>query len=305
MDLPGIFMGKFLFFIALAFSPCNFTSLLKILLQLLLLLTLFSCNTFNTSTSEKEAETGPINELQLFPSKYLDNDISYQVVLPESFNARKDSLNLLVLLDGDDYLGLAKDVTSLFETGGKIMPTLIISLPSTMESRWAHYTPTNDTVTVEEGYKELYARTGRFPEFADFVGMELIPFVKQKYNIDFKKKTIFGHSLGGLGVLSFAVLRPEIFDNYIAASPSTMFDSHYIFRTLEKKSPLDFKSMFLTAAINDGQGYRANVEWLKDYLDEHKEEDQAVEMRIYEQENHTTSGLRSLIDGLNFVAEQW
>ncbi|MGI0105277.1 alpha/beta hydrolase [Salinimicrobium sp. WS361] len=268
---------------------------------LLLPFFLISCNNSTKYATVKEGKKS--SELEKFESKSLNKNIPFKIILPDNLDNKKDSLSLLILLDGDDYAGIAENVASLYEFGDKIHPTVIISLPSTKESRWAFYTPTNDTTNVEIGYEDLYSTTGKFSEFADFVGDELIPSVENKYNISFNEKTIFGHSLGGLGVLSFAVLRPEIFENYISASPSTMYDQHFIFKTIEKKGIFEFKSMFLTAGLNDANGYRENVEWLKDYLDKHKSGNQKVGMKIYENETHSTSGLKSLIDGMEFIGK--
>ncbi|HLS31185.1 MAG TPA: alpha/beta hydrolase-fold protein [Flavobacteriaceae bacterium] len=270
-------------------------------LFLLLSIIMISCN--NSTKSEVEKENKKTSELETFESKKLKENIPYKITIPENLETKKDSLSLLVLLDGDDYSGIAENVVSLYEFGDKIYPTVIISLPSTKESRWTYYTPTKDTTKVEKGFEDLYSRTGKFNEFADFVGNELIPSVEKEYNIKFNQKTIFGHSLGGLGSLSFAVLRPEIFDNYISASPSTMYDQHFIFKTIEEKGSLEFNSMFVTAGLNDANGYRENVEWLKEYLDKHKSENQKVGMEIYDNENHSTSGLKSLIDGIEFIGK--
>lgn len=263
---------------------------------------IISCN--NSTDYEIEKETKKSSKLKKFESKSLKKSIPYKIILPENLENKKDSLSLLVLLDGDDYSGLAENVASLYEYGNKIFPTVIISLPSTQKSRWTYYTPTKDTTNVEKGFEDLYSRTGKFNKFADFVGNELIPSVEKNYNINFKQKTIFGHSLGGLGALSFAVLRPEIFQNYISASPSTMYDQHFIFKTIEEKENLEFNSMFITAGLNDANGYRENVEWLKEYLDKHKSENQRIGMKIYENENHSTSGLKSLIDGIEFTGNK-
>ncbi|MBZ9629743.1 hypothetical protein LB465_03045 [Salegentibacter sp. LM13S] len=264
---------------------------------------ILSCSSSTPLKEKKIIEFQKTSELQFFQSKNLDHNIPYKVILPEKFQSNKDSLSLLVLLDGDDYSGIAQDVTSLYEFGDKIYPTVILSLPSTKESRWAYYTPTNDTTNVEESFEDLYSRTGKFPQFADFLGNELIPSIEKELEIKFKQKTIFGHSLGGLGVLSFAVIRPELFQNYISASPSTMYDQHFIFKTIEEKGSLQFDSMFLTAGLNDGNGYRENVEWLKQYLDNHKLDNQNVGSKIYENESHATSGLKTLIDGLEFIGK--
>lgn len=270
---------------------------------LFLLIFILSCNSSSSLNNRKNEIVQKSNEISSFQSSYLQSEIPYKIILPEDFKSKTDSLSLLVLLDGDDYSGIAQDVTSLYEFGEKIRPTVILSLPSTMKSRWAFYTPTKDTTNVEEDYEDLYSRTGKFSDFADFLGKELIPSIETQYKISFQDKTIFGHSLGGLGVLSFAVLRPGLFENYISASPSTMYDQHFIFKTIEEKGNLTFDSMFLTAAQNDGNGYRENVEWLKKYLDERKTDDQTVGSKIYENESHATSGLKSLIDGLEFIGK--
>ena len=276
---------------------------MKKIFFLFLSVIILSCSSSTTLKQKKIIEVQKSDGLQSFQSKHLDENLPYQVILPENFKSIKDSLSLLVLLDGDDYSGIAQNVTSLYEFGEKISPTVILSLPSTKKSRWAYYTPTKDTTNVEEGFEDLYSRTGKFPQFADFLGTELIPSIEKELGIKFKQKTIFGHSLGGLGVLSFAALRPELFHNYISASPSTMYDQHFIFKTIEEKGVLQFDSMFLTAALNDGNGYRENVEWLKEYLDNHKLDNQAVGSKIYENETHATSGLKSLIDGLEFIGK--
>ncbi len=275
--------------------------MIKMSLNLSILLIAFSSSSLVAQIDSLHQKT--LYQTQNYNSKFIGNEIPYKIILPEDFQSKKDTLDLLVLLDGDDYSGIAKNVTSLYEFGDKINPTFILSLPSTIESRWTYYTPTKDTIHVEEGYEDLYARTGSFSQFADLLEKELIPNIESKYKITFNKKTIFGHSLGGLGVLSFAVLRPEIFDNYISASPSTLYDQHYIFKTLEKKGSLSFNSIFITAASNDANGYRENVEWLKGYLDEHKSDNQSVGSKIYDNESHATSGLKSLIDGLEFIGK--
>ena len=199
---------------------------MKKILFLFLAVSLCSCNLPGKPGSEDESGTKDQNQPHLFSSTFLNEEVPYQVFIPEGLDSEKDSIALLVLLDGDEYFGLAQDVTSLYESGGKIKPTVVVSLPSTPRSRWSRYTPTRDSINIEEGFEELYGVTGKFPEFASFVEQELIPHIQEKQGMEFYQKTIFGHSLGGLGVLSFAVLRPEIFDNYISASPSTMFDDH-------------------------------------------------------------------------------
>ncbi|MVO98394.1 alpha/beta hydrolase [Paenibacillus lutrae] len=78
---------------------------------------------------------------------------------------------------------------------------------------------------------------GEWPEhggaeaFMTFILEELKPLIGQKYSINTKRQTIFGHSLGGLFVLHMLYARPEAFQYYIAGSPSI----HWNKRILEEE----------------------------------------------------------------------
>ena len=236
-----------------------------------------------------------------FSSNYLKEKVPYQLYFPKMVKKQLKEADLLVVLDGGEYAGIAQNTMELYIFGEKMKPNIILSLPSTPKSRWSYFTPTKASADNDGGQDTLYQHTGNFNLFADFLEKELIPHIESQYQIKIQEKNIFGHSMGGLGVLSFLVLRPEIFDNYISASPSTMYDQHYIFKTIEEKGKLDFNKLFLTAALNDSNGYRENVDWLDSYLETNSNKKQKKMKRIYPTETHGTSGIRSLIDGLEFI----
>lgn len=242
-----------------------------------------------------------------FSSTYIGADIPFAVHLPEGAishdNGGKASLDLLVLLDGQDYFGTASNVLDLYLFAEELKPTMIVSLPSTMETRWRDYTPTVAGADNDGTVKESYQHSGGFNAFADFLEKELFPHLEKTYQCQFDQKAIFGHSLGGLGVLSFFVLRPTIFDDYICASPSTMYDQHFIFKELEMMTELHYDRFFLTVAGAEPNGYIPNHEWLAEYLGERQQNDQRLAAKFYENDQHATSGIQSLIDGMRFLAE--
>ena len=142
--------------------------------------------------------------------------------------------------------------------------TIVVALPSTVESRWKYYTPTNTkNFTGRKDDDKLFETTGNFSKFADFVENEIIKNLEAKYNIKFKTKTIFGHSLDGLGVISFYKIRPEIFDNYICASPSLLWDKFMYIKYYQNEYPshsVEKRKIFLSSGNPDAQGYKVNVE---------------------------------------------
>ena len=244
------------------------------------------------------------NKIEYLESQYLNDSIPIRVFKSDKFDVKTDSINLIVLLDGDSYSGIAINTIDLYEFANKVNSTIIVSLPSTIESRWEYFTPTNATPREADLNKELYKLTGGFKDYSNFIEKELIPFIENENKIQFTNKTLFGHSLGGLAVLNFIVLNPGVFDSYICASPSTMYDNHFIFETIKEKEDIEFKNLYLTAAENDGNGYKGNVEWLNNYLEKKNQSNQGLRMKIFPGQIHTTSGIYSLIEGIDFLSRQ-
>jgi len=241
-------------------------------------------------------------------SRYLGEESEIWVKLPEDFEKLKDNCSILVLLDGDEYFGIATNVQNLYQWEEKMPATIVVAIPSSVESRWKYYTPTNSkNFTGQKDNDELFKSTGNFSKFADFVETDIIKYLEAKYNLKFKNKTIFGHSLGGLAVISFYNIRPGIFDSYICASPSLlwngfMFNKYY--SDQYKPDSIEKRKIFLSTGNPDSNGYKQNVEDLVNSLTSKiVNSEQIVKYLHYKTEDHGSSGIRSLIDGLEFVYE--
>ena len=228
-----------------------------------------------------------------YNSQYLEDTANIELLWPDT---SADTLDILVLLDGDTYSGIAKDIVDLYTYGNKFKPTLIISLPITQEGRWKYYTPSQVT-------EEQVGETGEFGAYADFIEKDLLPHLGEHFQFTAGRKMIFGHSMGGLAVLSFLTWRPQVFGYYIAASPSTMYDDHFLIKEIELRTRSDFEKVFLSVAESDLNGYRDNVTWLRDFLSDETVDQNRIILKTYASENHATTGLRSLIDGLDFFAQ--
>ncbi|MFT4156004.1 alpha/beta hydrolase-fold protein, partial [Parafilimonas sp.] len=145
-----------------------------------------------------QLDTIPLNigNKTFLKSKIAKENFEIWIRLPEDFEKVKDSVSLLVLLDGDEYFKMASDVVQLFEWAEKTPPTVIIGLPSTTESRWKYFTPTNVKYSGKPNSEDslLYSKTGKFEVFADVIKKELIPQISSQLKAHFISKTIFGHS---------------------------------------------------------------------------------------------------------------
>ena len=239
-------------------------------------------------------------------SKFTNEKMEAWIKLPEEFEKLKNNCSLLVLLDGDEYFGIASNVQNLYQFDEKMPATVIVALPSTIESRWKYYTPTKSkNFSGKKENDKLFESSGNFQHFAEFVENEVIKLLETKYKLKFKNKTIFGHSLGGLAVISFYKLKPQIFQNYICASPSLLWNKFMFNRYYEEEYPLNSiekRKIFFSSGNPDSQTYKEAVEDLyENMLKKIVKSDNYIKYQHYETEDHGTSGIRSLIDGLEFI----
>jgi predicted alpha/beta superfamily hydrolase len=67
-------------------------------------------------------------------------------------------------------------------------------------------------------------RTGGGEQFLAFIEERLKPWVEEQVPIDRSRQTLFGHSFGGLFVLSALFSKPNTFNRWIAASPAIFWE---------------------------------------------------------------------------------
>jgi predicted alpha/beta superfamily hydrolase len=67
-------------------------------------------------------------------------------------------------------------------------------------------------------------RTGGGEQFLAFIEERLKPWVEEQVPIDRSRQTLFGHSFGGLFVLSALFSKPNTFNRWVAASPAIFWE---------------------------------------------------------------------------------
>ena len=113
-------------------------------------------------------------------------------------------------------------------------------------------------------------------EFTDFIGKELIPYIKKNYNIseDPNKNIIGGYSLGGLAA-SYAGLRyPNVFGNVLSQSGSYWYkrkeynedECIWINNKFNKKQKLPLKFYINVGAIEPKASMKDTNKAFKDNL---------------------------------------
>jgi predicted alpha/beta superfamily hydrolase len=101
---------------------------------------------------------------------------------------------------------------------GEMRPMLVVGIENTERRR----DMTGPTTVA--GDSTIAPRVGGAEAFRRFVADELMPHVRGRYRVS-DETAIIGESLAGLFIVETFVLRPELFDTYVALSPSLWWNA--------------------------------------------------------------------------------
>ncbi|HEV7508860.1 MAG TPA: alpha/beta hydrolase-fold protein [Thermoanaerobaculia bacterium] len=153
---------------------------------------------------------------------------------------------VLYMPDGgmaEDFPHVTETVQSLV-TEGTMRPFIVIGIENT-ERRRDMTGPTR-----EEKDKKIAVHVGGSAAFRQFIREELMPQVRSRYHPT-EETAIVGESLAGLFIVETFLLEPDLFDTYIAFSPSVWWNDFSLVRGAAdwlKAEPKLHKTLYLTHA---------------------------------------------------------
>jgi uncharacterized protein len=99
-------------------------------------------------------------------------------------------------------------------------------------------------------------RIGGTGDLLDFIDRQLFAHLSALVPIDETRRSLFGHSFGGLFALYALFERPDLFANWIAASPTIYWENSEILNNEARRKPLASKSAFLHLSAGEYEGER-------------------------------------------------
>jgi pimeloyl-ACP methyl ester carboxylesterase len=178
----------------------------------------------------------------------------------------------------------------------------------TNTDRTRDLTPTHAFAERPDGTRQEIPNSGGAGRFLDFFAQELIPYIEQHYRA-LPYRIFAGHSLGGLFALSALAVRPELFQAYIAASPSLQYDNNYPLRVLETlfKERKELRRTLYATMANEETGTPAPTlfDRLQGILAAAKASGFEWGAKLMAEETHGTVVLRSHYWGLRKIFETW
>lgn len=268
----------------------------------------------STSAQRTETYTHSPSEAVTLHSKILQEDRTIYIHCPKADSTSK-SYPVLYLMDGESHFEmLAQYIDYLSRWDVNVIPPMIVvGIVNTKRTR--DLTPT-ESITNYFGKPDTSSTSWMKPSggnelFLQFIHAELIPYVDQHYKTR-PYKIFAGHSFGGLASINCLLTHPDMFDAYVAISPSLWWDDEYMIKLAENKlkktSVLDKKFFYSDASegVADSSSFHTNLLALDSLILTTKSSGKLDYLyKYYPTETHMTEPMVAYYDALRFIYRSW
>jgi predicted alpha/beta superfamily hydrolase len=217
------------------------------------------------ATRAAAQETAPPYDSLTLQSAEVQEARRINVYLPPGYaEARGTRYPVLYMPDGgiqEDFPHVAAAVDSAIRAG-EMRPMLVVGIENTQRRR----DMTGPTTVARDS--TIAPRVGGSAAFRAFIARELMPEIERRYRVT-NQTAIMGESLAGLFVVETFFAQPDLFDTYIALSPSLWWNAEALVRASGERlrtMPRVRAALFVASASDD---VAAEAGRLADALREH------------------------------------
>ncbi|MGH9928833.1 MAG: alpha/beta hydrolase-fold protein [Pyrinomonadaceae bacterium] len=261
------------------------------LLGLLGLLALFTTSTF--------AQLPAVQKLTI-KSQVLGEDRVIFVRTPQGYATNNLKYPVLYMTDGDAHLAHTSSTIEFLAQNGRMPEMILVGITNTDRTR--DLTPA----------KAVGPNAAQFPtaggadNFLKFIETELIPEVEKTYRTQ-PYRILAGHSLGGLFAVHALITRPELFNSYIAVSPSLQWSDETTLKRAEEffKTRKELHATLFTSLGNEHGDIGKDFVLFKELLATTHIKGFEWEAEQMKDEDHGSVVLRSHYFGLRKVYDGW
>ncbi len=166
----------------------------------------------------------PAPERITIHSNVLNEDRTILVRMPAAAQGKKTRYPILYLADGDGHINEVGGIIDFLVDNGRCAPLIIVGIPNTDRTR--DLTPTRADIKGPDGSIQAFPTSGGGDKFLEFIQTELFPEIEKRYPTQ-PYRIFAGHSLGGLLAIHALIAHPDMFNAYIAISPSLQWDDQH------------------------------------------------------------------------------
>ncbi|MGE0130485.1 MAG: alpha/beta hydrolase-fold protein [Blastocatellales bacterium] len=237
-------------------------------------------------------------------SETLGEERTIIVRTPPGYERNGQRYPVLYLTDGDAHIGHTAATIEYLSRAGRMPELIVVAITNTDRTR--DLTPTNASMWRGDGTEAKLPTSGGADKFLKFIETELIPKIEKDYRTQ-PYRVFAGHSFGGLFAIHAFLTRHDVFNSYIAVSPTMGWDNHLLSRKAEEffkgRKELN-KTLYLTLA-NEGGDARVGFDRFKAILAKNKPKGFEWGAMLMEDEDHGSVVMPSHYHGFRKVFDGW
>ncbi|HEX8149503.1 MAG TPA: alpha/beta hydrolase-fold protein [Pyrinomonadaceae bacterium] len=236
-------------------------------------------------------------------SQVLGEERVLLVRTPAAYARGAERFPVLYMTDGDAHIQHTSGTVSFLARNARMPEMIVVGITNTDRTR--DLTPTR--VERLPGQPNVqFPTSGGADKFLKFVETEVIPLVESKYRTQ-PYRALAGHSFGGLFAVHAMLTRPELFNSYIAVSPSLQWDNFLLIDRAKEffKSRKEYDRTLFTSLGNEPGDIGDAFGMFRDELQRQQLKGFVWEAVRYDDEDHGSVVLRSHYAGLRRVFDGW
>jgi len=265
-----------------------------------------------TSAAAQDAVHSPyvMADVIVIHSKILNEDRKIYVYNPDDVGGNVlPAYPVLYLLEEND-MSMVTGTVKYLSAYNEQMPAMLVIGIDGGDDRIRDLTPTHalyDNAGVRDDSPDSWLKTsGGGDKYLQFVKEEVMPYVEQHYRTA-PFKILAGHSVGGLTSVYALTAHPDMFDAYLAVSPSLWWDRGVMLPMAKNRldiPPGDKKFLYVADSPESG----AFTTYLEDFLallKAKKPSGLTYWHQFYPGETHGSIAAKAYYDGLRFLYPDW
>jgi predicted alpha/beta superfamily hydrolase len=248
----------------------------------------------------------PIPQKLTVHSNVLNEDRIIFVRTPRGYDQGSDKFPVLYLTDGPAHINEIGSTIDFLVNNNRMPPLIVVGIANTDRTR--DLTPTRSD-EKNSGGDLTYPSSGGADHFLDFIQTELMPEIEKRYRVA-SYKIFAGHSFGGLLAIHILTTRPDMFQAYIAVSPSLQWDNQRILHQAQEffATHNELDKTFFFSLGNEGNTPNPmgdGFDQLKKTLTAKAPKNFHWDSARYPDEDHGSTVLRAHYAGLRTLFADW
>jgi predicted alpha/beta superfamily hydrolase len=249
----------------------------------------------------------PAPERITIHSNVLNEDRAILVRMPAAAQGKKDKYPVLYLADGDAHINEVGGIIDFLASNNRCAPLIVVGIPNTDRTR--DLTPTRASFKNPDGSAQDFPTSGGGDKFLEFIQTELFPEIEKRYPTQ-SYRIFAGHSLGGLLAIHALIAHPDMFNAYIAVSPSLQWDDQHTLHQAQQffAKQKEFQKTLFFSLGNEGaqpNPMGEGFEQLQKTLSTAPPKGFIVRSARYPDEDHGSTTFLAHYAGLRTVFDGW